>query len=78
MYYDYHITADSFGADCPENWEEIAAFLNELIDKTLENTDSAFDPAYDASGLSFEGHAVVDDIWERYCAGEIEGAPIPR
>ena len=77
MMYDYHVTADSFGADCPENWEEIADFLNDMIDAALEATDGVFDPAHDEIGLSPEGHDVVNDIWERYCAGQIDGAPLP-
>jgi len=77
MYRNYHITADSFGSDIPQNWEEIADYLNDLIDSALESTDGAFDPAHDDTGLSAEGHDIIDDIWERYCAGEIEGAPAP-
>ena len=74
---DYHINMDSFGADCPANWEEIASFLNERIDAALDGKDDAFDPGYDASGLSFEGHAIVDSIWEDYCNGNIPDAPAP-
>ena len=29
----YYITVESFGSECPENWEEIAAFLNDIIDQ---------------------------------------------
>ena len=76
MYSDYHVTADSFGSMCPQNWEEIARFLNRLIDETLEQMgEEAFAPGYDDTGLSMEGHEALDDIWERYCAGEIDGAP---
>ena len=28
-----YITVDSFGSDCPENWEEIANELNAIIDE---------------------------------------------
>ena len=73
----YHITADSFGSDIPQNWEEIADYLNDLIDSALESADGAFDPAHDDTGLSAEGHDIVDGIWERYCAGQIDGAPLP-
>lgn len=30
--YDYTITMDSFGQDCPGNWEEIADALNAILD----------------------------------------------
>ena len=78
MYHDYHITADSFGSNCPGNWEEIAAFLNGLIDEHLNNAADAFEPGYDDTGLSTEGHEIVDHIWSLYCAGEIEDAPAPE
>ena len=72
---NYHITVDSFGSDCPTNWEEIANFLNAAIDKALDETHSAFDVGYDDTGLSAEGHDIVNDIWERYCSGELPGVP---
>lgn len=77
MYADYHITMDSFGADLPQNWEEIAAYLNNMIDESLDNAEGAFESGHDATGLSAEGHEIVNDIWERFCSGEIEGAPAP-
>lgn len=51
------ITMDSFGADLPTNWAEIAAYLNEIIDR--ENLD----------------HDEANELWERYCNGDIPGAP---
>lgn len=33
----YHVTMDSFGSDCPVNWEEIADYLNKLIDDALDD-----------------------------------------
>ena len=75
MYNDYHITMDSFGQDCPANWEEIASFLNDVIDKELEACgDDAFDTAA-WKGLSDEGHEIVNSVWERYCNGELPGCP---
>lgn len=29
----YYVTAESFGSDIPENWEEIANELNRIIDE---------------------------------------------
>lgn len=72
---NYHITEDTFGSDCPTNWEEIADFLNALIDSTLDQTPGAYDLGYDDSGLSADGHDIVDSIWERYCSGDMPDAP---
>lgn len=63
MNMDRMITVDSFGSDCPENWEEIAEFLNEII--------AAHEPEEDEREEN-DWHA---DLWERYCRGEIPGAP---
>lgn len=53
------ITMDSFGSECPENWEEIADFLNALIEERgIEN-----DPDE------------LNQLWEDYCNGDIPGAP---
>lgn len=53
------ITMDSFGSMLPENWEEIADFLNNLIEERgIEN-----DPDE------------LDQLWEDYCNGDIPGAP---
>lgn len=62
---------DSFGADCPENWEEIASYLNDAV-------ENMGDEIFDEFGeLTLEGRDQVDDLWERYCAGDIEDAPKP-
>lgn len=58
-----YITADSFGADCPANWEEIAAFLNQIIEDHEPDEDER------------EENDWYADLWERYCNGEIPGAP---
>ena len=75
--YNYYITMDSFGDDLPNNWEEIAAFLNGIIEQTLEHTEGAFDNGYDDTGLSFDGHEIVNRIWENYCNGLLKNAPTP-
>lgn len=46
----YYITAESFGADLPENWEEIARELNEAID---------------AGGIA-EDRDAVEALWDSY------------
>lgn len=72
---NYHINEDSFGSDCPTNWEEIADFLNSLIDRALDQTPGAYDPGYDDTGLSADGHEIVNDIWDRFCSRNIPDAP---
>ena len=53
------ITMDSFGSECPSNWEEIADFLNALIEERgIENDTEE-----------------LDQLWEDYCNGDIPGAP---
>ncbi len=49
-----YITADSFGAACPTNWEEIADALNAIIDERNIACDC------DA----------VNDLWESYWNGD--------
>ena len=53
------ITADSFGSDCPTNWEEIAAALNQIIaDRGIADDDDA-----------------IDSLWEDYWNGDLPGVP---
>lgn len=59
---EYWITVESFGADVPENWEDIADYLNDIIrDRGIEND-----------------HNEVNDLWEAYWQGEFADAPIAR
>lgn len=56
------ITVESFGADVPENWEEIAEYLNDIIrDRGIEND-----------------HNEVNDLWEAYWQGEFADAPTAK
>ena len=55
------ITVDSFGSECPSNWEDIASALNDLI---LQR------------GISSDRDA-VDALWEDYWDGSLEGVPSP-
>ena len=74
--FSYEITMDSFGANCPENWEEIASFLNDLIDEKadeLTTTDDLGIQSVDEDELKL----FVSDLWEQFCAGELEDAPKP-
>ena len=53
------ITMDSFGSMLPDNWEEIAAYLNRIIEE---------------QGIDDDPDA-VNQLWEDYCNGDIPGAP---
>ena len=46
----YYVTVDSFGSDLPDNWEEIAAELNETIDE---------------QGIADDIDA-VNELWDKY------------
>lgn len=74
--YDPEITMDSFGSECPNNWEEIAEYLNGIIDTYLDELTTI-----DEDGIEDcddeELRSRVEALWERYCAGELEGAPAP-
>ena len=63
---DRHITMDSFGSDCPNNWEEIADFLNNIIDEHEPEEDETDENEWHIR------------LWERYCNGEILDAPEAR
>lgn len=63
---NYYVDMDSFGQDCPDNWEEIAQALNNEIDKL----------PYDGDKLSFAD--LVADLWERYCSNDPSLAELPR
>lgn len=76
MYYP-EITMDSFGTNCPTNWEEIADYLNQIIETYITETTTM-----DADGIEMvdddELRERVNALWESYCAGELEGAPVPE
>ena len=57
---EYWITADSFGADLPENWQEIADYLNAIIRERDIESD----------------HNEVNELWEAFWQGEFPDAPI--
>ena len=45
---NYFITAESFGADCPDNWRQIADYLNGVIrDRGIEFNRSAVNALWD-------------------------------
>ena len=51
-----YLNGESFGAECPENWEEFAAEINAIINEKYSD-----DADRDAT----------DEIWEQYWRGEV-------
>ena len=73
---NFEITMDSFGSECPANWEEIADFLNDIINGWIEEltiVDEDGAEELDEDTLTER----VNGLWETWCAGELEGAPAP-
>ncbi len=56
-----YITMDSFGSECPLNWEAIADALNEIIDER---------------GI-LEDDEACNELWEAFCRGKLENVPEP-
>lgn len=65
MFEKYRFTEDSFGSECPDNWQEIADYLNDKIARRFDELER--DNA-DADEYRYE----ADSIWENYCAGEYD------
>lgn len=56
---EHWITADSFGAELPANWEQIAAYLNAIIsDRGIEDDLNE-----------------VNELWEAYWQSKFQDAP---
>lgn len=53
------ITAESFGADLPTNWEQIAAYLNAIVEER---------------GIEDDPNE-VNELWEAYWQGAFQDAP---
>lgn len=68
--FDHHITMDSFGQECPVNWEEISGYLNDKIDAMSGITDEYGD-------ITPEGREQVNMLWEKYWSGDLPEAPKP-
>lgn len=58
------ITEDSFGSMLPRNWQEIANYLNGILEEIWNQSDDRDD---------FK--EVVEEVWERYCNGMLPDAP---
>lgn len=71
MYFDM----DSFGQDCPMNWEQIADYLNSIIEDMEGITD-------EFGEVTPDGREQIDNVWENYWgdyhSGTLpENAPVP-
>lgn len=68
----FHLTMDSFGDCCPNNWQEIAAFLNAKIDERIMAAHLT------PEELEEEGHNIANDVWDDFGAGLFDGeCPAP-
>jgi hypothetical protein len=59
--------ADSFGWNCPENWQEICDALNNIAESELGDEED--------EDIRRE---IILSIWKRFCAGQLEGVPEGR
>jgi len=57
---EYWVTGESFGADLPRNWQEIADYLNAVIRDR---------------GIECDVHA-TNEVWEAFWQGEFPDAPV--
>jgi hypothetical protein len=60
-------TGDSFGWNCPENFQEICDALNSIAEEELGDEED--------EDIRFE---IINSIWERFCSGQLEGVPEGR
>lgn len=65
----YKVTMDSFGENCPKNWEEIASFLNPIMAAEIARIGE--------DAPDWEKQDVTDKVWEAFCNGEIDACPEP-
>lgn len=61
---------NTFGAYCPDNWREIADYLNDTARVCGVRED-------DGGELDLDEEYALDVIWERWSAGAYEDAPEP-
>lgn len=69
MYTEYHITMDSFGQECPENWQEIADYLNNIIDERVTPDEYG--------NITEDDKNTLCKIWEDYWNENMQDAPKP-
>lgn len=71
------ITKDRFGTHCPDNWESIAVFLDDRIREEHAALGEYAVDASDPSGLSDDGRAAIESIWDVYQEGSFTDCPVP-
>ena len=82
----FHVTMDDFDQFdvWPSNWQDIADFLNDIIDSRIRAMIDAHDDfdAWLEVDQYRECRDISEKVWEQYCSGELddEGCPaiIPR
>ena len=72
----YHYNMESFGSNCPDNWQEICTYLNSKLDSVLSMDPDNFDSS-NPDGLSDDGREIVAKIWNEYCMEQYHDAPVP-
>lgn len=60
-----YITVDSFGSECPDNWQEIADWLNELLAIRVHESD-------DPREVKMKIDTIWDGYWRFYHAGALQ------
>ena len=71
LHYFYKTDRDSFGDRLPVNWVDIASHLDNALKSALGAAGE------EPSEYTPDGREIADNIWERFCAGELPGCPYP-
>ena len=77
MPYAWRIDGESFGANCPDNWEEVANALNEEIERraTANGIDEDDMDSYDEDIIE-QMRDIAAQVWEDWCCDKIGPAAI--
>lgn len=72
----YYITMDSFGVYAPDNWTEIADWLNDQIDEIINE----FEWGIGVNGefpyeMKCDMEYQIESLWDDYCLGRLPDAP---
>lgn len=76
---DWRFDAETFGPDCPENWEEIADFLNKKLIDGLEEKYNVNGCELDLfwKTISDELDDMRNEVWDKFLNDEYPDAPAP-
>lgn len=76
-HYQIYWNADSWGGDCPpENWEEICAAANAVIDDHINNHKIDVDTISGDDAAEFDGF--LRALWENYCRDDEIGGVVSQ